>query len=57
MFNTDHTIDHDPDILQMDLVVSDAETGADNVDFDEALESDHDGSGPPPLQLWRALHL
>ena len=38
MFNTDNAPDHDLDILQMSLVVSDAE--ADNVDFDEALESD-----------------
>ena len=51
MFNTNNTIDHDPDILQMGLVISDTEAEAENVDFDKALEEDpdHDGSGPPPL--------
>ena len=49
MFNTNNTLEHDQDILQMCLVVSDAEAKADNVDFDEALKSDHEGSGPSPL--------
>ena len=48
MFNTDNTPEHDPYILQMGLVVSDAEA-EDNGDFNEALESDHVGSEPLPL--------
>ena len=51
MFNTDNTIDHDTDILKMELAVSDTEATAENVDFDEVFveNPDHDGSGPPPL--------
>ena len=33
----------------MGQIVSDTDAEANNLDFDEALESDHDGSGPPPL--------
>ena len=44
MFNTDNTLDHDPDILQMGLVVSDGEK-----EDNGALESNHDGSEPPSL--------
>ena len=32
MFNTGNTQDHDPDILQMGLVVSDAEVNIDLID-------------------------
>ena len=48
MFNTSNTQDHDPDILQMGLVVSDAEAEG-NDGFNEKMDSDHDGSGNPPL--------
>ena len=48
MFNTGNTQDHDPDILQMGLVVSDAEAEG-NDGFNEKQDSDHEGSGPPPL--------
>ena len=48
MFNTGNTQDHDPDILQMGLVVSDAEAEG-NDGFNEEMDSDHEGSGPPPL--------
>ena len=48
MFNTGNTQDHDPDILQMSLVVSDAEAEG-NDGFNEEQGSDHEGSGPPPL--------
>ena len=44
--NTDP--DHDSEILQMGLVVSDAEAEG-NGNFDEAMDSDHEGSEPPPL--------
>ena len=37
-----------PDILQMGLRVSDAQV-EDNGDFNEVLETDHDGSEPSPL--------
>ena len=33
----------------MGIVVSETEAEAENVDFDEALEEDHEGSEPPPL--------
>ena len=49
MFETNNTPDHETDILQIGLVVSDVEAEAVNVSFDEALEADHDGSEPPPL--------
>ena len=48
MFNTDITLDHDSDILQMGLVVSD-DKAEDNGNFNEEVDSDHDGSEPPPL--------
>ena len=48
MFNAGNTQDHDPDILQMGLVVSDAEAEG-NDGFNEEQDSDHEGFGPPPL--------
>ena len=48
MFNTDNTVDHDPDILQMGLVVSDAKAEG-NGHLDEAVDSDQEGFEPPPL--------
>ena len=44
----DNDPDHDSGILQMGLVVSDAETKG-NGNFDEAVDSDQEGSEPPPL--------
>ena len=43
-----NTQDHDPDILQMGLVVSDAEA-EDNGNFDKAVESGQESSEPPPI--------
>ena len=44
----DNDRDHDSGILQMDLVVSDAEA-ENNSNFSEALNLDHEGSEPSPL--------
>ena len=45
---TNNEPDNDSGILQMGLVVSDAEAEGNDI-FNEKMDSDHDGSGPPPL--------
>ena len=45
---TDNDPDNDSGILQMDLVVSEADAKGNGI-FNEELNSDHEGSGPPPL--------
>ena len=47
----DNYNDHDPDILQMDLIVFDNEVAAETIFFDEATEksTNKDKSGPPSL--------
>ena len=44
----DNDLGRDSGILQMGLVVSDAEAEGNGI-FNEELDSDHDGSEPPPL--------